>query len=96
MLIKACYECTFHEMKGVRNVTHVYYFLFYLDAMGEQGKKCINDIMKENPQIKLKVIETNDPVHMNKPILAHSRVGKDTYPPQPKIDAFASFMKNGI
>lgn len=55
----------------------------------------INDIIKENPQIRLKVIETNDPADMNKPIFAHSRIGKNTYP-QSKIDAFASFIEKGI
>ena len=55
----------------------------------------INDIMKENHQIRLKVIETNDPADMNKPIFAHSRIGKNTYP-QSKIDAFASFIEKGI
>ena len=55
----------------------------------------INDIMKENPQIKLKVIETNEPADMNKPIFAHSRIGKNT-DPKSKIDDFASFVEKGI
>jgi hypothetical protein len=55
----------------------------------------INGIMKENPQIRLKVIETNDPADMNKPIFAHSSIGENTYL-QTKIDDFASFMEKGI
>ena len=55
----------------------------------------MNDIMKENPQIRLKVIETNDSADINKPIFAHSRIGENT-DPQSKINAFASFIEKGM
>jgi lysophospholipase L1-like esterase len=55
----------------------------------------IKDVMKENPQIKLNIVETSDPSKFNTPLFAHSRVGKNM-DPKSKIDAFANFMENGI
>ena len=55
----------------------------------------IEDVMKENPQIKLNIVETSDPSEFNTPLFAHSRVGKNT-DPKSKIDAFASFVEKGI
>ena len=55
----------------------------------------IKDVMRENPQIKLNVVETSDPSEFNTPLFAHSRVGKNI-DPKSKIDAFANFMENGI
>ena len=55
----------------------------------------LKDIMKENPQIKLNIVETSNPADFNHPLFAHARVGKNTYP-KSKIDAFADFMEEGI
>jgi len=55
----------------------------------------IKDVIKENPQIKLNIVETNDPSEFNAPLFAHSRVGKNTEP-KSKIDTFANFMEKGI
>ena len=55
----------------------------------------IKDVIKENPQIKLNIVETSDPSKFNTPLFAHSRVGKNI-DPKSKIDAFANFMENGI
>ena len=55
----------------------------------------VKDLMKENPQIKLNIVETSDPSEFNTPLFAHSRVGKNI-DPKSKIDAFANFMENGI
>lgn len=55
----------------------------------------IKDVMKENPQIKLNIVETSDPSEFNIPLFAHSRVGKNT-DPKSKIDAFANFVEKGI
>ena len=54
----------------------------------------INDIMDENPYIRLNIIETSDPKDFNEPIVAHSRVGKNT-DPKSKCDAFADFIVKG-
>jgi len=55
----------------------------------------LKDLMKENPQIKLNIVETNNPDDFNKSIFAHSRVGKNV-DPKSKIDEFAKFIEQGI
>jgi hypothetical protein len=55
----------------------------------------IRDVMKENPQIKLNIVETSNPSEFNIPLFAHSRVGKNM-DPKSKIDAFAIFVEKGI
>lgn len=55
----------------------------------------IRDLMKENPRIKLNIIETNNPTDFNAPLFAHARVGKNR-DPRSKIDAFANFIDKGI
>lgn len=55
----------------------------------------IKDVMKENPQIRLNIVETNDPSEFNTHLFAHSKVGKNM-DPKSKIDAFANFMEKGI
>jgi hypothetical protein len=55
----------------------------------------IKDIMNENPQIKLDIVETADPAQFNRPILAHSRVGRNSEPAS-KTRAFADNVGKGI
>jgi len=55
----------------------------------------LKDVMKENPQIRLNVVETNNPEDFNAPFFAHSTLGKNTEPLS-KIDAFANYMERGI
>jgi len=55
----------------------------------------LKDLMKENPHIKLNIVETNNPDAFNKGIFAHSRVGKNV-DPKSKIDEFAKFTEQGI
>ncbi len=55
----------------------------------------IKDIMKENPQIKLNIVETNDPADFNTGLFAHSRVGKNN-DPKAKNDDFANLIKKGL
>lgn len=52
----------------------------------------INDLMAEYPQIKLNIVETTAASALEKPIFAHSKVGKNSMP-QSKIDAFATFAE---
>lgn len=54
----------------------------------------IKDIMKENPHIKLNVIETSDPSNVRGPSFAHFPVGENTNP-KSKRDAFTSLMNKG-
>jgi|LGVE01.1.fsa_nt_gb hypothetical protein len=55
----------------------------------------LKDVMKENPNIRLNIIETSNPEDFNSPLFAHARAGKNT-DPESKINAFADLMKNGI
>ncbi len=64
-------------------------------SVGNNIIKGLEDILTENPQIKLNIVETNNPADFSAPIFAHSGVGKNMEP-QSKIDAFADFMEKGI
>ena len=55
----------------------------------------IKDLMKENPQIKLNIVETSEHKDFENPMFAHSRVGSNK-DPKSKTDAFASLMDKGI
>ncbi len=55
----------------------------------------IKDVMKENPHIKLKIVETSNAADFDSPIFAHSKVGKN-YDPYSKISAFADLLQKGI
>jgi hypothetical protein len=55
----------------------------------------IKDVMKENPQIKLNIVETSNPSAFNAGVFAHSRVGKNLEP-KTKIDGFIKYMDEGM
>lgn len=55
----------------------------------------IRDVMKDNPQIVLRIVETTDPVDFRNGVFAHSRIGTNG-DPKSKIMACAGFMKKGI
>ncbi|HVN95528.1 MAG TPA: hypothetical protein VMT62_03795 [Syntrophorhabdaceae bacterium] len=55
----------------------------------------MKDLMKENPRIKLNIVETTDPAAFDVPIFAHSTVGQNGSP-QSKCNDFARFMDAGI
>lgn len=55
----------------------------------------IKDLMKENPKIKLNIVETSDVKDIKGGVLAHSTVGKNT-DPRSKIDAFSKYIGEGI
>ena len=55
----------------------------------------IKDLMKENPKIKLNIVETADQSNFKLGLFAHSGVGKNT-DPKSKIDEFAKFINKGI
>jgi hypothetical protein len=52
----------------------------------------IKDVLRENPQIKLRVVETSSPSEVDGPVFSHSTIGKNEEPLS-KIEAFESFMK---
>lgn len=55
----------------------------------------IKDVMKENPQIKLNIVETADANEFENGLFAHSRVGKNV-DSKSKIDEFVKFINKGI
>lgn len=55
----------------------------------------VKDVSNENPQIKFKITENNNPDIFTEPLFAHSRVGKNEDPIS-KIKGFVEFMENGI
>jgi len=55
----------------------------------------VKDIMKENPNIKLNILETVNPSDYNTPIFGHSVIGENTNP-KSKIDAFTKAMQSGV
>jgi hypothetical protein len=55
----------------------------------------VRDVMKENPQVKLNIVETNNLADFTTPLFGHSRVGKNE-DPKSKCDAFADFMDKGL
>ena len=52
-------------------------------------------IMKENPQIKLNIVETNDPARFNVPLFAHSSIGKNE-DPRSKCEDFDNVIAKKI
>jgi len=55
----------------------------------------IKDVMRESPAIKVNIVETSNPADFNRPIFAHSRVGKNV-DPKSKTDSFVDFIQQGI
>lgn len=55
----------------------------------------IKDVMKEHPEIKLKIVESADASDLKVGTFEHSRVGKNV-DPQSKVEEFTQFMEQGI
>ncbi len=55
----------------------------------------LNDILRENPQIRVKVVETSDPKTFDAPLFAHAPIGEN-YDPRSKVDAFVAMMDQGL
>ena len=55
----------------------------------------IKDLIKENPKIKLNIVETSEKADFKAGVFAHSSVGKNQ-DPQSKIDTFKRFVEEGI
>lgn len=55
----------------------------------------LKDVLRENPAIKLNIVETSDPEMIKLPVFAHYRVGQNQ-DPLSKNNAFAGFINNGI
>jgi hypothetical protein len=55
----------------------------------------ITDIMKKNPQIKLSILQTDDPSKFDSPLFAHSPVGANG-DPKSKVDEFVKVLDAGL
>ena len=64
-------------------------------SVGNNIIEGIRDIIKENSDINLNITEISEPVVLKEGVFAHSYIGKNQ-DPQSKIDAFVSYMENGI
>src|SRR5665647_3678518 len=52
-------------------------------------------LLKENPSIRLTIVETTDPSRFDAPVFAHARVGRNEDPGS-KCEAFEQYMESGI
>jgi len=64
-------------------------------SVGQNIVDGIQDVMKQHPQIKLKVRETNRAEDFSSPIFAHSPVGSNSNPAS-KMKAFADILDRGV
>jgi hypothetical protein len=64
-------------------------------SVGNNIMEGLKDVIKENPKVKLNIVETSDPEMFKLPTFAHSRVGRNQEPLS-KNEAFAKFIENGI
>ena len=55
----------------------------------------IKDLMRENPAIKLNIVESIDPTDFNRPLFAHSALGENRNPAS-KCEAFSQVTQSGI
>jgi lysophospholipase L1-like esterase len=55
----------------------------------------VKDVIREDPRVRLNIIETADPAVFDSPVLGHSRIGKNMDPVS-KYEAFKGYLDNGI
>jgi hypothetical protein len=55
----------------------------------------LSETIAENPEIKLNIVESENPFALTGPMFAHSRLGRNHYPIS-KVDAFVSLMNAGF
>lgn len=55
----------------------------------------VGTLLKENPSMRLTIVETTDPVRFDAPVFAHAPVGKNGDPGS-KCEAFEQYMDSGI
>jgi len=70
-------------------------FYFGHQSVGYNILEGVQDIIEENPKIRLQIIEIKDPKSINPGTLAHSTIGKNTQP-ETKIDDFFDHVKKGV
>ncbi|MHC4509888.1 MAG: hypothetical protein ACYTAO_13155 [Planctomycetota bacterium] len=55
----------------------------------------ITDIADQHDQIELNIVETHAPAQLDRPILAHARIGRNT-DPNSKIESFKNIVSAGL
>ena len=70
-------------------------FYFGHQSVGYNIVEGISDALKENPKIKLNIVETNNAVDSSVPLFAHSQIGKNE-DPKSKCEAFVRLMESGM
>jgi hypothetical protein len=55
----------------------------------------MREVIKENPQIKLSIVESDKPEDLKPGVFEHSKVGKNEQP-LTKIEAFSNLVRSGI
>jgi hypothetical protein len=71
---------------------HIY---FGHQSVGADIINGIRDLMSEHPEIKLNLVETENPEAFSVPIFAHSRIGRNT-DPDSKCEAFSRIIDSGV
>lgn len=64
-------------------------------SVGRNIIEGMKDVNKENPQIKLNIVESDKPEDLKPGVFEHSEVGKNEQP-LTKIEAFSNLIKRGI
>ncbi len=64
-------------------------------SVGNNIMEGIQDVLEENPQIKLTVVESRDPGAVSPAVFVHSRIGKNEEPLTKSSD-FYSLMEDGL
>lgn len=64
-------------------------------SVGDNILYGIEKILKANNDINLNIMKTTDPEKFDKPVFAHSSIGKNDYP-ESKIEAFNEYIQKGI
>jgi len=68
---------------------------FAHQSVGFNIMEGIQDVVDENPEIKLHIVETADESDFKAGLIAHSRIGKNLHP-DTKINEFVTFINRGI
>jgi hypothetical protein len=55
----------------------------------------LHDVIKENPKIKLNIVEINSASDLSAPMFGHSKIGENLNPAS-KLEGFVRTMKNGL
>jgi len=64
-------------------------------SVGQNIVEGVQDVLKQFPQIKMNILESNKPEDFSAPVFAHSEVGSNSDPAS-KMKAFAGILDRGV